>query len=118
MTYMVSGGGWVLGYGIFIPWGILMTGYNVIVTFYSFTMVLFNNLNFELYFRYPFRRLIVQQFYITVGLILLIFPGISALTMPFLGLFAINDFLDYPGWNNLSSTLGIPFNSFSSSNTS
>lgn len=36
-------------------------------------------------------------------------PGLSAFTMPFLGVWAVNDFLDYQGWEQLGDTLSIPF---------
>jgi len=32
--------------------------------------------------------------------------------MPLLGLWYVNDFLDYQGWEQMTATVGIPFNGY------
>ena len=45
-----------------------------------------------------------------VANIMILIPGVSAFMMPLLGTWALNDYLDYQGWDQVGFTLGIPFN--------
>ena len=57
---------------------------------------------------YPVRRLVVENLIILDAFTFAIIPGLSSLMLPVLGVFAINDFLDYKGWEQVGNTLMIP----------
>lgn len=112
LTYIVSGGGWVLGYVIYFPLTLIWQFNELVETIYATNIMLFeepNRLTFEDWLAYPFRRYWMQKLIIFLGYQLLFFPGVSAIGLPLLGAWAINDWLDYEGWDSMWYTLSIPF---------
>lgn len=86
--------------------------YGLIVLVYSTHIMVFDKpqrLDFTEWVRYPLRRYFVQNYITFLGYVIMPFPGLSAVIMPFLGVWAISDFLDYKGYNQLGDTLSIPF---------
>lgn len=52
-----------------------------------------------------------------LGYLWLLVPLLNIFALPLLGLWFVNDFLDYPGWDQVSATIGMPFNGYDSSPT-
>ena len=68
---------------------------------YSAQLMLFEKpqrLNVEEWLTYPVRRFLVEVFISFLGMISMPIPGLSAFTMPVLGVWAVQDFIDYQGW--------------------
>lgn len=94
-----------------------MSIYNLAVVIYSTGLLLFETpqrLSAQEWLFYPLRRWLIENFIITIGLIVLSVPGLSLIFMPLLGLWYAIDFLDYQGFDQLGKTLGIPFNGYNS----
>lgn len=111
MSYIGSGS-WLLGYVLFLPASTIMQIYNIVATLYGFFIMLFENpkrLSFQEWVFYPLRRQFVQWLCQLLGSVLILFPIVSAFGMPVLGALAINDYLDYQGWNQVGYTLSLPF---------
>lgn len=58
---------------------------------------------------YPARRQVVGILIAFIAYVVILIPGVSAFGMPVLGAWAINDYLDYQGWNQVGYTLSLPF---------
>lgn len=111
--YLFSAGGWFLGYLLYAPLTTVLSLYNTAVWFYSTGIMLFEypqRLQFNEWLLYPVRRLIVEAIIITLGYFWLGVPLLNIFALPCLGLWYINDFLDYAGWDQVTTTLGLPFN--------
>ena len=114
-VYFLSAGGWFLGYLLYFPITMVLHLYNVAVWFYSTGIMLFESpqrLQFDEWLLYPVRRLIVEAVIILMGYFWLGVPLLNLFALPCLGLWYVNDFLDYSGWDQVTSTLGIPFNGY------
>jgi hypothetical protein len=97
-TFLVSGGGWLVGYLVYTPMSGILTSYNFMVVIYSTFIMLFeypNRLDFGEYLLYPIRRWFIQNLIVLFGYFWLSIPGISVFVMPLLGLWYVSDFLDY-----------------------
>jgi hypothetical protein len=111
--YLFSAGGWWLGYIIYAPLTTVLGVYNIAVGFYSTGIMLFEypqRLQFSEWLLYPMRRLVVEAIIIILGYFWLSVPLLNVFALPVLGLWYLNDFLDYTGWDQVTQTLGIPFN--------
>jgi hypothetical protein len=106
----VSGGGWLIGYTIYIPFTTTNSLYQTGAMIYALHVMLFQNrLTVDDWLKYPLRRWGIQLLITCIGYLVMFIPGLSAFIMPFLGVWAVNDFLDYQGWDQLGDTLSIPF---------
>ena len=112
-TYLASGAGWLLGYIVYWPLttlhSLLILGY----VWYSLYVLLIDDeiqLTFDDFLWYPVRRWMVQNIIIIFGYFIMPIFGLSAFGMPTLGVWALNDFVDYQGWDQLGETLFLPFN--------
>ena len=104
---------WLFGFVFWIPLTWLLFLYNWAVSIYSFGIMLFErpqSLQFSEYLTYPVRRQIVQQIIIVINSLVLYIPGVSIILSPLLGIWYVFDYLDYPGAESVTMTLGIPFN--------
>ena len=110
LTYVISGGGWILGYLIFIPLTYAIWVYMFIMLIYATILFLLEELLLNDFLNFPFRRFWVQTIIMMAGYILLMIPGVSLISLPLLGVLAIWDFLDYQSWEYVELTLSIPFN--------
>ena len=98
---------------IFTPLTWVFSFYNWAVSIYSFGIMLFErpqSLQFTEFLQYPIRRQFVQTIIVTINTFVLSIPGVNIILSPLLGIWYVFDYLDYPGSESVTMTLGIPFN--------
>ena len=105
----------IIGNALYFPITTVLHLYNVAIWFYGTGIMLFESpqrLQFDEWLLYPVRRCIVEFVIIIMGYFWINVPLLSIFALPLLGLWYVNDFLDYSGWDQVTATLGIPFNGY------
>lgn len=113
---------WWFGLLVFIPLVWLLGLYNFAMAVYGLGFLIFDDsdtLQFDEWLLYPVRRYIVEGIIMTLGTLSIVFlPFISWIISPLLGFWYLQDYLDYTGWDQMISTLGIPFTDYDYFDTS
>jgi len=112
LAYVCSGGAWIFGFGLFIPYSWINIIYHLVYALYGLQVwLLQERMTGEAWLVYPLRRLCTQIIIQATANSVIGLPGIGISLMPLLGVWAVSDYLDYAGWDSIVWTMGIPFNS-------
>jgi len=115
MTFCLSGLLWVVGYAVFIPGMLTYLVLEEVDHAEAFWMMLVGDvkgqyLTFENFMSFNFRRSIVLMLTCMISAVFIMpIPGLSAILMPLMGLFAVWNLLDFQNIQQIWWTLGLPF---------